>query len=491
MKFLEPQFIKDFTSGVVTHVNENLIPPNGMSLALNVDCDFEVGSAVSRLGSSVVGAQLVDNNSILGLHDFRYGTGSGKLLATINASGGATSVVYDVNAASTIRTGLTASTKMRFVTFLDSVLMVNGSNAEASYDGTTVITTGGAFDLANIPSSNTVNIAIEWRDRVYVAGDNTEPDRLYYSSTPSAGAVSWTSGNGNVDIEPEDGGGTITALGKVPGYLLIFKERSLKRWNFDSAFPETLVNLGTLSQESVINAAGVCAFFSSSSTDAVGFYVTNGGRPIPISHGGLKNIKKWVKAIPAAYYDDVSGWGNEEHFFWSIGDVTVDGVAYTNVVVRWSVRTKEWVVRSYPSEFLVWSSYVSSNDNLIVAGDDDGTIIQVDAASVYTDYPSTTPIKWRIESQDEKFGYNQVKEISERIVVYSRTAKGAKLLIKVNGGDWRDYGEIMSDVAEIKLPIPIRGNYFRFAITGNQTGARAYIKEIEVPKIAVLENYSL
>src|SRR3990167_8681534 len=223
---LEPRYQRDFSAGMITNINEFLRPQNAVRLGLNVDFDEEIGSAVSRLGTGIIESQLVDGNSILGLHDFRDSVGTNHaLLAAINASGGATSVVYKVGTG-TIRTGLTASKKMRFLTFLDSVLMLNGADAEASYDGTTVITTGGAFDLANIPSSNTVSLGIEFLDRVYVAGDTAEPDRLYYSSTPSSGAISWSSGNGQVDIEPENGAGGITALSKVPGYLLIFKARS-------------------------------------------------------------------------------------------------------------------------------------------------------------------------------------------------------------------------------------------------------------------------
>lgn len=492
MAQIQPQFIKDFSAGMMTNLNENLKNESSVRLAMNVDFDEELGSAVSRLGTSIVNAQLVDNNTILGLHDFQYGTTSGKLLATINASGGATSVVYDVEAGTTIRTGLTASTKMRFVTFLDSVLMINGADAEASYNGTTVITTGGAFDLANIPSSNTVDIGIEWRDRVYLAGDTAEPSRLYYSSTPSSGAVSFTSGNGNIDIEPEDGAGVITGLGKVPGYLLIFKERNMKRWNFDNAFPETLMNIGTSSHESIINAAGLCAFYSASNQSNKGFYITNGGRPVPISHMRARNIKKWVDAIPQSYDANVSGWGTENYFLWSIGDVTVDGVDYTNVVVKWNRIFDQWTVRSYPSEFRVFSSFVdSAGNNVIVGGDDDGNVIQIDNDATYTDYPSSTPIQWEVILQQEDFQFNQVKEISEKIIVRSEGVEDGVFRVTLDNDPLDkvvNIGTVDKRVAELKLKQVLRANDFQFGLKGNQIGRRAYIKEIEIPNIEVLPN---
>lgn len=490
---LTPKFQKDYSGGVVTNVNENLLPPNSVKHGINVDFDEEIGSVVTRLGTGLVGAQLVAGNTVLGLHDFRDSDSTNHaLLAAINASGGATSVVYKVTGTpSTIVTGLTASKKMRFLTFLDSTLMVNGTDAPRSYDGSTVITTGGAFDLANIPFAEP-SLGIEWLDRVYLAGDTANPDRLYYSSTPSSGAISWTSGNGFIDIEPEDGGGTITALGKVPGYLMIFKERSLKRWNFDSAFPETLIEQGTPSQESVINSGGVCAFFSASSRDTRGFYITNGGRPVPISHDRAKNVKKWVDAIPRSYEANISGWGTPRFFMWSIGDVTVDGVDYKNVVLRWNKVLDQWSIRTYPSEFRVFSSYVDgSGNNVIVAGDDDGNVIELDKDSTYTDYDSanatTTPIHFEIHHQEENFGYNQQKELSERIIVNSKNMDDARIEIYADGKQHNN-GKIDGRISEIPIKT-VAANHFEIAVKGKVNGARGILKEIEFANVQINQSY--
>lgn len=485
---LPPQFKKDFSGGMLTNLNETLVPQNSVRLGMNVRFDEELGSVVSRLGTSIVGSQLVSGNSVLGLHDFRDSVGTNHaLLATINAAGGATSVVYKVGTG-TIRTGLTASKKMRFLTFLDSVLMLNGADAEASYDGATVITTGGAFDLANIPSSNTVSLCREFLDRVYLAGDTANPDRLYYSSTPTAGAISWTSGNGNVDIEREDGGGGITALAKVPNYLLVFKERSLKRFTQVSANPESLVNIGTPSQESVVEAAGLCAFFSGANY-ARGFYLTDGGRPVPISHDRVKNIKKWVDAIPQASESSIAGYATEREFAWSIGDVTVDGIAYTNVVVRWNRILDQWNVDAYPTQLYVFSPYVNSGVNSIVGGDDNGNVITLNAAATYTDYPSTTRITWRVELHDDDFNYNQLKTISERIVLAGKNLTGAQVEVQPDGKDSVTCGAMTKDVQALPLSRKITCTTTSIAVKGQQSGGQATLKLIEVPNIDVHESY--
>ena len=289
--------IQDFSGGMTSDVNVSLAPSNSVNMLLNMDGDIEIGSAVSRLGRATIGAQITAAMNILGLvqHIDVDTASNNKLFATLNASGGATSVIYDVIAASNAQTGLTASLKMRSLVYNGATLFINGTDAERSYTSAGWITTGGAFDLANMPAGN---LCIEFLDRVYIAGVTATLTRLLYSGVSSGTTVSWTSGNGYVDIEPEDGGGPITALGKVPGYILIFKERSMHRWNYISAFPESLIQIGTPSQESVVMGGGLCAFYSNSNENAKGFYITNGSRPVCISQDIIDRLKNgWMPSL--------------------------------------------------------------------------------------------------------------------------------------------------------------------------------------------------
>ena len=497
---LPQQFIKDFSAGQITNVNENITPKNSVSLGLNVVFHEELGSAVSRLGCGVINAQVVDGKTCLGLHNFRDSVGTGhKLFVAFNIANNATTSVYDAETGSAVTgaTGLTASTKIRFLTFLDECLMINGADAERSWNGSSVITTGGAFDLANVPGSNKLKYCIEWQDRVYLAGNTAAgtSDTVYYSSTPTTGAISWTSGNGSINIEPEDGGGTITGFGKVPGYILIFKERSLKRWDYDSAYPESLINIGTPSQESVVSMAGLCFFYSNSSQQLKGFYYTNGGRPKSISHGRAHQIKKWVDAIAQGSDDDVAGFAlGDSEVGWSVGDLTVDGVSYTNVVLRYNIKFDQWSVHSYPSEFRFFSNFVTSGNNVLVGGDDNGYVLQIDKPSIYTDYQesnTTTPIVWEVRSHPEDFEYNQLKELRDKVIVNSLHAQGAtvSLILDRNIKTIQPIGILTGDVTELKLPKIYRFHTIEISIKGNQTGLRATIKEIEFPNIIVTENF--
>lgn len=497
-KQIPPHLQTDFSAGMITSINEAIRPQNSVALGLNVEFDYELGSVATRLGTFAVGGQMVAGNSVLGLHNYTTPGGTSTLFSAINDTDDASAVIYDQEG-NVVVTGLTANKKVRFLTYLGSMLALNGSNAERAWNGTAWITTGGAFDLANIPSSNTVSLCAEFLDRVYVAGDTAEPDRLYYSNVATAGAVAWTGGDaGNVDIEAEDGGGGITALAKVPGYLLIFKQRSLHRWNFDTTFPESLVQIGTPSQESVISQAGICGFFSASSRDIKGFYVTNGGRPVPISHLRTKNIAKWVEAIPTSMYSSIAGWGDENHFYWSVGDLTVDRQLYHNVVFRWSIKTGEWCVFTYPTRFTVGTQYLNSEgETVLVAGDNDGMVIELNKPDVFTDYLTMSgtagysTINYDVRTYQEKFRYNNRKLISDKMVVYTRQGTGAVPYVIVDGSDIINLETVRGDVHEARLPKPVLGNYFEFGLKGTVQGMRTVLKEIEVPDIKVTRNYKV
>lgn len=481
----------DFSSAMVTNINPSLVPPNSVELALNIDFDEEIGSAVSRLGRDIVGAQLVDNMNILGLHQhIDVDTpGNNILFATLNASGGATSKVMNVTAATDVVTSLTANAKMRFLTFLGSTLAINGTDAERAWNGSSWITTGGAFDLGNYPGSNACNLAVEFLDRVYTAATGTT--RLHYSTIATSGAITWA--GDFIDIEPENAGGGITALAKVPNYILIFKERALSRFNGSSAFPEGLVQIGAPSQEAVVSGGGLCAFYSNSNENDRGFFITDGRRPISISHDAPRQIKKWIDAIPTANDTSVAGWATDRVFAWSVGDLTVDGESYTNVVLKYNYKMKQWSVRSYPSEFKVFAKYITGGVNTIVGGDDDGTIYRMDKLAKYTDDTSTS-IKWKLRTHHHNFATNMMKELTDRLAVRGRNLENMTLGAILDEDLDNGYVKLTPDTVWQKLlsffriSKSIKANTIAIELSGENSANRAYIREIEIPKLVAYAN---
>src|SRR5690242_18301408 len=91
---LPPFFQKDFSAGMITNVNENVIPRNAVALGMNVDFDNELGSAVVRPGTDAVATNITYGEPILGLHDFQDSTGDDSQLLVATNDGAGNGAVY-------------------------------------------------------------------------------------------------------------------------------------------------------------------------------------------------------------------------------------------------------------------------------------------------------------------------------------------------------------------------------------------------------------
>lgn len=474
---------------MISNIAQNLVPKNAAEVVLNLDADEQFGALVTRLGTGLIGtAGLGAAGTILGLHQHvdSANSANNKLFAAVVHSG--QNKIYDVIAGSASLSGDTSGLKTRFHTFLGETLRLNGTDAPKAFNSTTWITTGGAFDLGDMPTG--YKYSTDFLDRVYMTGNSSNPSRVVYSGLSDGSAVAWASDY--IDIDAKDDDGPNTALAKVPGYLLVFKERSLHRFNYYSAFPESLVQIGTLSQESVVMGHGLCAFFSPSAEDGKGFYVTNGNRPVAISHDRLKNIKKFVDAIASSYYDDVSGWATDRGYAWSVGSLTVDDYTYTNAVLRWNRILDQWVIRTYPTQFSVFAKYVSSSQTIVVGGDSTGTVLQLDKPATFTDYNGKV-INWMLKTHPDKFDYNQLKTISERIVLDCKNMDSAVIDIINEAGKIVSYrakgNKVMKVIRQFMSLDMVKGNKFSVVVRGTVDGAQGILHEIEIPNIELALSY--
>lgn len=482
---------RDFSGGCLPSVNVSLAPENTVNLAVNFDFDEEIGSAVSRLGTALIGSQTVDAKTILGVvqHVDQADTTKNKLFASVNDSSNTNADIFDVGTGISLADD-TQGLKVNFLNYNGDTLRLNGTDAPKAYNSTSWITTGGVFDLANMPTG--YKYAKEFLSRVYIWGRTAAPYTLAYSGVLTTGTVSWTSGNGTIEIEPEDNGGEGTGLGKVPGYLIIFKRRAMHRWNYSSAFPEALVNIGAYSQESIVEGGGLCAFYSDSTESTKGFYITNGDRPISISQDNNRPIKKWVDAISSSA--TVAGWATERYFCWSVGDLTFDGETYNNVVLKFNRLTNQWSMRTYPTQFSVFAPYVTGGIHTIVGGDDDGQVIRVDKAATYTDAPGTTAIPLKLRQQHLTYGTNRIKTIMDRIIVRGSNTAGLMTRVIANENiekpiEVNGKSAFSNVLRWIGLGSSPKGTTLAVELFGEATGGRTHVREIEIAEMSVDENY--
>jgi len=471
MKELKAISYNNWKDGTYQDIAESLAPDSSFKLGLNLDSDYILGWLVSRLGTTIVGSQLVDAKPILGLHNFRDSVGSGsKLFAVI--SDGSYSDIYDVVAGTKSLENDTKNLDTFFLTYLDSCLRLNGTDQPKAWTGSAWVDTAGTFDLDNLPQ--TAKYAIEFKDRVYVAGMSANPDRVDISgiANSTTRAVSWTVGNRFILFEQEDGGGGITGLWKVPGYVIVGKKRTIKRYDGSSAYPEDMVNQGIPSQKAGVVAQGILFFVNEN-----GMWATEGGDPKKISD--LK-VDRLIKSCSATNFANVSLGTDETHIYCSFASVTIGSETYTNIVLKYNILQNTFDIRKYPTLHRTYAKYVdSSGDVFLVFGDDDGQVMKLNVGN--TD--NNVPITWSLETQTLYFGFRLfLKSISQIGFITENILKASVMWrTSSNAEDWKQLGTI--DNEEVMFDDKdLRGTKFEFKITDTTTTGREIIKSIELPE---------
>ena len=451
-KLTTPFIFDDFSSGMIDaqSVSDSLLPRNAVRKAINCVFDSPRGALAGRLGSTVVGSNLT--NTIRGLYNFRdAGTGSNHRLIVTDNGG----ITYYLNGATFTSTlsGDTAALKTRFVTFLDVVVRVNGTDTAKSWNGdtgTAWVTTGGPLDVANWPATSMATI---FNSRVYAAGDSSNPDTLYYSSIPSAGAISWTSGNGSLQVNPNDGDNGITGLGTNGTVLLAFKRNSLYRWDGSSTFANKVISVGTSSHESIAAHDSGWVYFFGTGKNSVGVYRTTGGYPQKIS----RNIEQWMEAISSSSYDNVSAFCDDDHYYMSVGSVTVNGVTYSNAWFVYTISLQCWHIENRATAFRVFAPFINSSSAItIVGGDTSGNVQTINSGT--TD--NGTAISAECEFAPITFTTRGRTKSLSSVITYSPFYQGLGFFLKTDSRDFTEIGTITKPEQRFSL-LAFQGGMFR------------------------------
>lgn len=469
---IAPIIRNSLKSGLMTvsAVSPNEYPEDGVLESINFQFDT-IGQATLRRGSTLVGSAI--GGSILGLCNFIDSNGVNNKLITVSGT-----TVYYLSGTNWIakRTGLTAASKARFSTFLNYVFMVNGTEATAIWDGdtsTNFLTTGNA---ASAPTGKFIE---NFRSRMWIAGNTTYPDRVYYSSIPSAvttPVITWdTSVTGGqwIDVSPSDGD-NITSLHKTKNALLVFKREHLYRiYSIAQADPDPKIDVGTYSHESVVETKNGVYFHHPS-----GFYRYNGDSVQEVS----QPIKDIVQAITLTNYYKVSGSLDTQgdHIEWSVGDVTVNGVSYTNLKVRYTISTQVWTHYSYPTQHLVGCFYNDGSTISAVVGDNAGNVLTLDSGK--TD--NGTPISYSlIHRFDDIDGFNSTRKTLNTLFFDHQGMTGANVNYQIPidvTNDWtKKIGQLKSFSTGFSS-LSIKGQNFSFRISGTSTGEPIFYRGYEV-----------
>lgn len=459
------------TEGVIrsAQLDDTVTPENSVQLAVNFNFD-RVGALTSRKGVSTFATAL--GGAINALGTLNIQGGNKRLFAQV-----ATDIsVWNASTWTSVRT-TSVSTKARFAQFLNYIWMVNGNAGDApkTSNGSTFGTT---LVPATFPAADYISAGFQ--GRVWIA--NKAKDVVYFTDIVQFDGTNFTTPltfdlatNFIQSFSPQDGE-SITGLFRVPRALLLFKENHIYRiYAADNVDPYPAYNVGTFSQESIIQAKDGIYFHHSS-----GFYkFAYDGQPVEIS----RRIVDFVKAIPRASYDNVVGvYDGFDNIEWSIGSITVEGVTYASCMVRYTISTQVWTVYDYAGNTITaLVRYDNGTTISSIAGTSDGKIGKLDdgnddfGADIYVELID----RWRSYTDM----YSKAKAISG-VAVMTENAAGLNVQYqtqKSTPNKWENIGTIDQEYASL-FPNASTEDFSvsRLRLSGNTKGTPLIIHGTEI-----------
>lgn len=470
--------IRDWQYGMVSSVNNFLLPDNYPKLLINCYTDESnnnrLGDVKGVLGYTRIGNQITKGKDTLGLYSFLKADQSfDRLIKVENELGDLVARTYYNNSGTWTEIGssstpvsFTPNKKVRFTSFLDMVFAVNGVEAPRTWDGET--TTGWITE--NVAGAPKGDLIINYQDRIHIMSNSegTGPGSVIWSSsvvdisvTPNV--ITW---NGEkLPVNPDDND---IATGWIidAGRLVIFKKRSAYIWDGQTLQTDALIDIGAISQESIVKLKGQIFHFAEVYGSA-GIFVFNSGSSQEIS----RPIRKWIDAIDPTNYENIVGFVTEDHVHYSIGDVTVDGEDYTNVILKYCVSKGSWSIRITADEIKYGAVRIEADGSRsIVVGDDNGQVHTWNSGN--TD--NGTAIHSKFRTKELEFGSRYLRTSLQDFAAYSDEPQGASLRVRVDKNKWEDIGSLMNPVETYKS-LNLKGYFFEFEVSFVNEGIDPFI----------------
>lgn len=462
----------NFLGALQTAVSPFLVADNELTLMSNVNVTYRLGSIIKRLGYSQVGDTLQASKSITGLHNFRQNSATQKILATVNNSGG-TALVLKYNSAGTWTTIDTSTT---YTGYEDTIVEMEdfiGYCFIVGYDSTDGVflpvgsLTGTTFSTStNVTDMPQGKYIKRYRDRLYVAncyyGAVAYPYRVCFSSVPSAGTITWTTATDYLDVDYSE---AITGIGENWDKMLIFTEYSAYLYNQEEWKKSWDVGC---SNHRTIKNSGIYTIWANRD----GVWQSTGGFPQNIA-GRIIDFIRY--GDPTSFFAEVI----DEEYNLYVGNVTVNGISYSNCAVIWNIPTQTWRVEEYYDTISIYARYNSSGDDFLYMGCSDGEVMvkskYTDTTPVYTD--DGQPINAIFQTKIFDFGAPSVEKEFAKIIAYAE--KGSQLTLKtliVDNNtrgllDPKAIGQCSSYISDF-TPAITKGNFLQ--ITGSENSTNPY-----------------
>lgn len=417
-----------FTSqlgGLNTSLSPFLSPANSATMLNGVNPAYKLGALLKDTGYNIVGSALQANKPIGGLFNFKQ-TGAQKMLATVDdatsddtqlfySTGGAWTEVTSAETAWANKAGITVEMEA----FLNYCFFVGYGSTDgflpvASLTGTTFSTTVNVTDM---PQAKYIK---RYRDQLYLANCYHSsvhyPFRVYFSSIPTAGAITWTPSTDFFDV---DYGEELTGEAQNWDRLVLFTQNSA--YLYDGSQLKKAWDVGCANHRTIRTQSAYMIW-----CDYDGVWVSTGGQPENIASPVIDFIRN---GTPSNFFACMV----DEEYRLYVGSVTVNGVSYAGCELIFNIPTSQWYTRELGHTMSVFAPYNDSGRIRQFMGSSLGVVYN---KGKYTDNTILTsdyglPIAANFELAPLHLEALNIRKGIREIIAFAEKAQGLKLKYRV------------------------------------------------------------
>jgi hypothetical protein len=296
-----------------------------------------------------------------------------------------------------------------------------------------------------------------FRDLVYVGNvrvsSTNYPSRVYYSDDPVAETIGWTNLLTKFISAGFDNGDEITGMAECLDKLLIFKHRSV--WKYDESTLKEFSDRGCDSYRSIVKIGDVLHWFNRD-----GFWRWSGSTPELIS----ERVKDFIDNIPAANLPNVvASIHNSFEYRAFLGDITVDGMVFNNTWFCWDTRREKSYIRCTNNIAKATCRFLKDGQVRQYFGDDDGYVYRfaTKVDGIYSDNGTEIDSFFVTKAQD----YDVPEDVKgvNNVTTFTKYAKGMKMMVETDGRGVYDESKTRMINKDIdKLQLTASGNTFKY-----------------------------
>ena len=376
-----PIVYSDFSGGVNLAAAPYLLAENQCQDARNVTVGA-TNSLLKRPGSSL----LSEPSTLDSIHSlFAVNTSTKSLLAVgkqASASNDRIITISTGGTATTLKSTLTQGQRWEWVQAPTSggqgpIYGVNGVDAPQYWDGSGSMANWTA-STGTIPTG--AKYLLYHADTIWATGDPALPGRVRFSgltgsAVPGPDPRNWDADN-YVDIEPQDGS-TITGIGKVASYILVFKPHTTYAITDPSTGAWRQINsgIGCAAHRSIVETQAGTIFLS----EDAGVCVTDGSTVTKLGENVDPLIRQAADNNPSALANSCATYRNDSYY------LSIPSATSTNdLTLEYHLPTRSWWIHTTTSnQFALLDP--DGTPKLYSAHATDNKVLRVLAPDLYTD----------------------------------------------------------------------------------------------------------